>query len=408
MSGSLPVSLRTKTLRTMHVRDLKGKRVIVRADFDVPYRNGRILDTMRIQAVLPTLRFLLARGASVRIVSHLGRPHGRRMSSLSLRNVAYVIRRSLRQHIIFLEDPFSPAALKLYSDSPALIFFENVRFWPGEEKNSKQFAVGIARWGDIYINEAFANSHRAHASMVALPALLPCRLGLYLEQELLHLSRLFTHPARPFVAALGGAKLETKVPLIRRMLAHADHVIVAGALANTLFAGQGLSIGKSLADRTPSHAWLKKLLCSPKLVLPSDVVVTPVLHGGKARVRVVNHEHVRRNEYIVDAGSASLATFALLLKKAKTVVWNGPLGYIEAPRFTRGTREFAKTLPRTRGSFTVVGGGDTLAALHSPSLLAGVTHVSTGGGAMLAFLAGEKLPGVEALKKSKIQMSNVK
>jgi len=386
------------------IRIQKGTSVIVRADFDVPLINGGVADSSRIEAVVPTLRALDRAGARIRIVAHLGRPHGAYDPALSLAPVGRVLARLLDRRVILVQDPFAAEAFKKYEAALDILLFENIRFWPGEEKNSRAFATDIARWGDLYVNESFASCHRAHASVSALPAILPAYAGLHLESEIKALVRLMTNPKRPFVAVLGGAKIETKLPLIRRFVRDADEVLIGGALANTLFALHGFGVGRSTAE--PESRVPHALLHSKKLYLPSDVLVADGLEAG-AKCRVAAPDDVKDDEYIVDMGPKTCASFAEHIACARTVVWNGPMGLAEREEFSRGTLVIAEAIKNNKG-FTVAGGGDTLAALARHHTGKQFSHVSMGGGAMLAFLAGEKLPGIEALKRVKRKAKNGK
>ena len=375
----------------------KGAPVIVRADFDVALFKGGVADSSRIKAVAPTLRALQRLGARVRIIAHLGRPQGVYDAKLSLAPVGRVLARILHRSIVFVEDPFAPGMMKKYNNAEDTLLFENIRFWPGEERNSSAFARWLARWGDLYVNEAFANCHRAHASMVGVPKLMPAFAGIHLADEIAMLERVMKNPKRPLVAVFGGAKIGTKLPLIRRFLRDADYVLVGGALANTLFVAAGKSIGKSLAEQEKKD--LRLLLKNKKLMLPSDIVVTRAPKSGMALgVRTV--DTIGADEYIVDIGPATRKSFAAVINEAKTVVWNGPMGRAEVMVCAKGTVAIAKAIQEASG-FSMVGGGDTIAALKRTRMLKGFGHVSTGGGAMLEFLSGKKLPAIEALKKSR-------
>ena len=370
-------------------------RVIVRADFDVPIRGGKVQDDTRIRAHEATLRALASRSARIRIVAHRGRPGGIHDSGLSLAPASRALSRLLRRRVVLASDPFSSAAYERFNDTEDIVVFENIRFWPGEEKNAAAFARSLAQWGDSYVNEAFANCHRVHASMVGLPKLLPAFAGIHLADEVAALGRVMKNPKRPLVAILGGAKIETKLPLITRFLRDADHVLIGGALANTIFSYMGKRVGKSRIDK---GVRMKKLLFShKKLCIPDDVVVTSRLAAGSA-YRVCGVDDVALDEYIVDIGPATQTRFASYIRAARTVVWNGPMGLAEIPAFAAGTKVLSSAVARSR-AFSVVGGGDTIAALRRLKILSAFSHVSTGGGAMLEFLAGEKLSALELLKK---------
>lgn len=332
----------------------KGTRVILRADFDVPLKNGKIADDFRIREDLPAIKHILKKGGFLRIISHLGRPGGKRAPELNLMPVAKRLERLLRRKVVFIQNPFPVSRA-----SAPLILLENIRFWPGEEKNSRNFARSLADWGEIYVNEAFANSHRKHASMAALPELLPSYPGFNLEKEMAALEKIMSRPKRPLVAVIGGAKFETKMPAIINLLKIADHILVGGALANEF-----LRRGSRLQSR--------------KILFSQD---GPGADGS-----------------FKDIGPKTIRRFVLVLRQARTVVWSGPLGIAEIPQFAEGTKAVAQALVRSK-AFTVVGGGHTIAALRKYGLLNGFSHISTGGGAMLEFLAGKKLPGIEVLKR---------
>ena len=385
-----------KEVRSIKEAELQGKRAILRADFDVVMRDGRILDDFRIRQVLPTLRFLLQKGAHVRIVSYVGRPNGVRNPKFGMARISRYVERLSQKKIIFIPDILDREGFDRYNNTSQIIFFENIRFWPEEEKNDKRFALKVSKWGDIFINEAFANAHRNHACVSTLARLLPSYAGFQLESEVRNLSALARSPKRPFVALLGGAKLETKLPLITRFIRDADHVLLGGALANTLFLMQGKEIGKSTVGKE-GEVVLKRIFTSKKICLPGDLVVASRLHAAH-RYRIARPNEIKQNEYIADIGPRTINQFSSIIQSARTVVWNGPLGFAEVSRFAEGTRALAKTISSLH-AFKVVGGGDTLAVLKKYKLLANFSHVSTGGGAMLEYLAGKKLPGIEALKR---------
>jgi phosphoglycerate kinase len=387
-------------MRLRNIKEAKisrGMRVILRADFDVAMNGQKIEEDFRIRRVLPTLRFIFKKGGLVRIISHLGRPDGKRNKKLSMRPIAARIERLLRKKIIFVSDPISEASFEKYNSSDSVIFFENIRFWEGEEANSRGFTGKLARWGDVYVNEAFAASHRAHSSVVSLPKILPSYAGMNLEKEIYYLNRIFEKPKHPLVAILGGAKLETKVPLVRKFIKEADGVLIGGAIANTIFYLKGEKIGRPPIIKKKDFGGSSGFLGSRKLQLPADVV-TSLSREKKLDSRTVSLSMVREKEFIVDVGPGTVQKFARFLRGAKTIVWNGPMGLIEIKRFSKGTINLARLISKLR-ALKILGGGDTIAVLHRYGLLSGFTFVSTGGGAMLDFLAGKKLPGIEVLKK---------
>lgn len=297
----------------------------------------------------------------------------------------------MRRKVTIISNPFDPHILKANGRSPEIIFFENIRFWSEEEEGDLKFAEKLSYWGDLYVNEAFAVSHRSDASVTVLAKLLPSYAGFHLVEEASNLSKILKRPRRPFVAVLGGIKLETKIPLVRRFLKRADKVLIGGAIANTLLHAKNLETGKSFVERFKDE----KILRHKKLYLPVDIIAARTLQRGSGH-RTVSVDGVRDGEYIVDIGPKSAKLFASLIRKAKTVVWNGPLGF--TPDFAGGSIRFARALGRLR-AFKVTGGGDTAEMLQRYNLTKQFSHVSTGGGAMLEFLAGKKLPGLEALRR---------
>lgn len=385
----LITSMKLRSIRNARIH--KDVNVLVRADFDVPVEDGKIVSDVRIREVIPTLLYALRRKGNVRILAHRGRPGGVPDQHFTLEPATHLLGKILARKVLFIKDPLSPDAYKKYRMSRDILLFENIRFYKGEEKKDKNFAKKLSRWGDLYINEAFANSHRDHASMTLLPRLLPSYAGLRLEKEVKSLSRL-QHPRHPFAALLGGAKLETKIPLLERFVKDADTVLVGGAVANALLALKGIKMGKSgTRPRIDSLTFLK----SKKLILPIDIVVANSLKKY-AKTRVVPVGGMKANEYAVDLGPATIRLFSHRLVSARTVVWNGPLGYIEVPAYIRATRALVETL-RSLKAYKVAGGGDTLATLKKNNLFKAFTYISTGGGAMLEFLVGKKLPALSPL-----------
>jgi len=374
-----------RTLKEVLIR--KGTRVIVWADFDVPMEDGKIANDFRMRAVLPTMRFLLQKGAKIRIISKLGHD-----KALPMIGISRHLEKLLARKVIFIKNPFEPSAIKNLSHSSEIIFFENIDFQKGEKKRDTHLAEKLAKWGEVFVNEAFASSHRDRTSMTILPRLLPSYAGLTTEREIKNLAEPLKKPRRPFVAVFGGVKLATKLPLIRYFLKKADVVLVGGAIANSLLGAKKFETGLSRIE----PFFEKLVLHSKKLHLPIDVsVARPPLRIGKARDVPVSS--VAKKDIIVDIGPRTTEEYMRILKKARTVVWNGPMSM--TPTFFMGTGKILKCISRTK-AFTIIGGGDSLAALHrtrvSPLKF---DHVSTGGGAMLEFLAGKKLPGIEALKR---------
>jgi phosphoglycerate kinase len=396
--------LRKKTVRDLDLADLSGRRALVRVDFNVPLDDTRrVTDDTRIRAALPTLEYLADRGASVVLLSHLGRPKGKPDPEYSLEPVARRLADLVPgRPVSFIETTDTDEAVKAtHAAKPGeLVLLENTRFLGGEEKNDERLARALAQLGDVFVNDAFGSAHRAHASTAGVAEhLRPAVAGLLMERELEYLGQALGQPERPFVAVLGGAKISGKIDVIERMLPKVDRMIIGGAMACTFFRAMGLETGKSLveADRVDmAKALLER--AADKLKLPTDALTSPALEAGRSP-RVVAREAIPPDEAMYDIGPASAAAFSEVIRGAKTVVWNGPMGVFETPPFDSGTRAVANALVAATaiGATTIVGGGDSAAALAQFGLEDRVSHVSTGGGASLEFLEGKRLPGVEVL-----------
>jgi 3-phosphoglycerate kinase len=386
-------------------KSLKGKRVLLRVDLNVPMtKDGKIApeDEQRIREVLPTVGRLSKGGAKVILLSHFGRPEGWD-KRLSLAYVAKRLSALLGKKALFVTDSLEDddaVEKKLASmGNGDVAMLENIRFYKGEEKNGVFFARRLARLGDLYVNDAFAVSHRDAASTVGLARLLPSAAGLLMEKEVANLSKLFGEPGRPFVVLMGGAKVSSKLPTLTYLLKIADAVLIGGGMANAFFRAKGHDVGRSEVSRE-DVVLAKKLLTNKKLVLPSDVLVTTSL-AGKADVRVSSPDGIRKGEYVVDIGTQTMRDYAYTLKQAQTIVWNGPVGLFEIKKFSYGSTILGRVIAaRSTGrAYGVVGGGETVACLALTGMAEYVDHVSTGGGAMLDFLAGKTLPGLKALLK---------
>lgn len=386
------------TLRDIrHVSIKKNTRVLLRVDFNVVVVNGRVDDDFRMRQALKTIRFLLQKGCRIRILAHLGRPRGKRARGLSLRPLERHLAHILGRRVTFVSNPLSAKTHRDLDTDRDILFFENLRFWKGEEKNSQAFAKSLSRWGDIYVNEAFSDSHRAHASIVRIPRLIPSYAGIRFSEEVRFLGRALKNPRRPFLVILGGVKVSTKLPLIRQFLESADRIIIAGAMANTVFFLRGMEIGCSTAERNKTHILSKALFSNPKILYPVDARVVSCRARRASTVSVRDTNALRASDFIGDVGPRSLAAFCREARRARTIIWNGPLGYTDERRFEDGTKKFAFALSRLT-SFRIVGGGETTGIIHHFGLVNAFSHVSTGGGAMLEFLLGKKLPGVSALE----------
>jgi phosphoglycerate kinase len=393
-----------QTIRDLADDQLRGRRALVRVDFNVPLdADGRVADDTRIQAALPTLRYLVERGARVVILSHLGRPKGAPEPKYSLQPVARRLAELMPgTDVDFCGTTDSDEAYQTVERlaDGAIVVLENTRFLGGEEKNDERLARDLAKLGDLYVNDAFGAAHRAHASTEGIAHVLrPAVAGLLMERELAYLGRALAQPERPFVAVLGGAKISGKMDVIEQLLPKVDHLLVGGAMACTFFRAMGFETGRSLveADRVDMARGVLER-AGDKLVLPTDAVVAPEL-SGDAPTRAVGRDAIPADQAMFDVGPDTIARYASLVRGAKTVLWNGPMGVFETPPFDAGTLGVARALAdaTAAGATTIVGGGDSAAAIAQAGLEAQVTHVSTGGGASLEFLEGKVLPGVAAL-----------
>jgi phosphoglycerate kinase len=392
-----------KTVRDLRAEQLRGKRALVRVDFNVPLDDNRqITDDIRIKAALPTIELLVDRGARVILISHLGRPKAKPEPKYSLDRVGVRLQELLPNHrICFVESTDSDEALKATrSDSNDIVLLENTRFLGGEEKNEPRLSRALAQLGDLYVNDAFGSAHRAHSSTEGVAHhLKPAVAGLLMEKELQFLGAALAAPERPFVAILGGAKISGKIDVIENLLPKVDRMLIGGAMACTFFKAMGLETGKSLVedDRLDMAKSLLKA-GGDKLLLPVDAVIATSLDEPKEGYEVAR-EAIPASEAMFDIGPRSEKAFTEVIARGQTVIWNGPMGVFETPPFDRGTRAIAKAIAEatTRGATTIVGGGDSAAAVADMGLEDRMSHVSTGGGASLEFLEGKTLPGVAAL-----------
>jgi phosphoglycerate kinase len=385
-----------KTVRDV---DVKGKRVLVRVDYNVPIKEGKVGDDTRIRAAMPTLEYLLKNGAAVILCSHLGRPKGNPEPKYSLRPVAEHLSGLLGKPVAFAEDCIGPVAEKAAKalKPGEVLLLENTRFHPEEEKNNPEMAKQLAALADLYVNDAFGSAHRAHASTEGVAHHLPAVSGFLMEKELAYLGRALADPERPFLAIMGGAKISDKIAVIQNLLTKVDSLLIGGGMANTFFKAQGLAVGDSLVEAEALDT-ASELLKSAgdKLVLPVDCVIADRF-DAEAQSKVVPVDQVPDGWRILDIGPATVAHFSNRLAAAKTVVWNGPMGVFEFPRFAEGTFAVARVLAGLKGATTIIGGGDSAAAVEQSGLAAKMSHISTGGGASLEFLEGKQLPGVVAL-----------
>ncbi len=393
--------------QTIRDVDLKGKRVLVRVDFNVPIENGKITDDTRITAALPTLRAILEKKPrSVVLMSHLGRPKDKPDPQYSMKPVADELAKLLGKPVSFADDALSDAAVEQANKLPegGVLVLENTRFYPGETKNDPEVAKKFARFGDIFVNDAFGSAHRAHSSTEAVAHLMPAVAGLLMERELDYLATALENPKRPLVAILGGAKVSDKIKVIEALLGKADKVLIGGGMANTFFRAQGCKTGAGLVEETALDT-AKDLLQKggSKLVLPVDGVIADDFKN-EAKTKVVpTTEDVPEGWRMLDIGPKTVDEFRKILETAKTVVWNGPMGVFEMDNFAKGTNAVAKILAdvTAKGAITIIGGGDSASAIQQAGLTDKITHISTGGGASLELLEGQALPGVVALNDRK-------
>jgi phosphoglycerate kinase len=384
-----------KTVRDIEV---EGKRVLVRVDFNVPLAEGRVTDDTRIRAALPTLDYLLEHGAKVILMSHLGRPKGRAVDDLRLDPVSDRLAELLGRPVVKLHDCVGPdVETTVARMQPGdVVLLENTRFHPEETSNDPVFARKLASLADVFVNDAFGAAHRAHASTVGVAKYLPSVAGLLMEKEITFLSQALTAPEHPFVAILGGAKISDKIGVIDNLLTKVDALLIGGGIANTFLKAQGYEMGQSLVEDDSLNV-ARKILerAGERLVLPVDVVVADQF-DAEANSKVVPVDQVPQDWRVLDIGPETVELFKQKLAGAKTVIWNGPMGVFEFPQFAAGTEAIARILAES-GATTIIGGGDSAAAVEQAGLADKMTHVSTGGGAALEFLEGKELPGVAAL-----------
>jgi phosphoglycerate kinase len=395
--------VKKKTVRDLSDEEMRGRRALVRADFNVPLdKNREITDDTRIRASVPTLRYLLDHGARPVVLSHLGRPKGKPDQKYSIQPVAERLAELTDTKVIFVETTDTDEAMKASAElgENEILLLENTRFLGGEESNDPRLARALAELGDFFVNDAFGAAHRAHASTVGVAEhLRPAVAGLLMERELNYLGDTLADPKRPFVAILGGAKISGKLDVIEQLLPRVDALLIGGAMACTFFRAMGLETGRSLVEdeRVEMAAGLLDR-AGTKMIFPHDAVVAPSIEEGQ-KAHAVPRDGIPPDEAIFDIGPRTAESYGRAIASAKTIIWNGPMGVFESPPFDAGTMAVARAMAdaTSNGATTIVGGGDSAAAVVRAGLAERMSHVSTGGGASLEFLEGKKLPGVEVL-----------
>ncbi len=391
--------------QTIANMDIDGKCVLIRVDFNVPLEKGKVSDDTRILAALPTIRYALEHNATAILCSHLGRPKGKPDAKYSLKPVAERLGQLLGFPVPMAPDCVGAEVKQMAAKIPrgGVLLLENLRFHAEEEANDGKFAQCLASLADIYVNDAFGSAHRAHASTVGVTAYLPAAAGFLMEKELTFLGNALASPSRPFVALLGGAKVSDKIEVIRNLVAKVDWLLIGGGMANTFLKADGKAIGESLVEDDKLEI-AQSLLheAREKLILPVDVVVADRF-DAEAQTRTVTVKDVPASWRILDIGPETVNVFFRYLVNARTVVWNGPMGVFEMERFAGGTFAIANVLAELTDATTIVGGGDSAAAVERVGVAERISHISTGGGASLEFLEGKELPGVACLKEKHIQ-----
>lgn len=390
--------------QTVHDADLAGKRVLVRVDFNVPVKDGEVTDDTRVRAAVPTLQYILGQKPKALILmSHLGRPKGERNPKFSLEPVAPVLSGRLSVDVAFVNDTIGDTVKSAIDNLPegGVILLENTRFYKGETKNDETLASELAELADVFVNDAFGTAHRAHASNVGVASHLPAYAGMLMEKEIDYLANAIESPEKPFIAILGGAKVSDKIAVIEALLEKVDKLLIGGGMANTFFQAQGYEMGNSLVEEDAIDT-AKSLIDKggDKILLPTDVVIGDKFEQD-ASIRTIDiSDGVPAAWAVYDIGPKTIVTFKTELDSAKTVVWNGPMGVFELEPFAKGTRDVASALAdiTKQGATTIIGGGDSAAAIEEAKLADQVTHVSTGGGASLEMLEGKTLPGLAALQ----------
>jgi phosphoglycerate kinase len=388
--------------QTIRDLDLKGKKVFCRVDFNVPMKDGQITDETRIRAAIPTIQALVEQGAKVILASHLGRPKGEVVEELRLTPVASRLSELLGKAVKKVDEAYGPQAEEAANalTEGEVLLLENVRFYPGEEKNDTELAKAFAALADVYVNDAFGAAHRAHASTEGIAHHLPAVAGLLMEKELDVLGKALSNPERPFTAVIGGAKVKDKIGVIDNLLDKVDNLIIGGGLAYTFVKALGHEIGKSLLEEDKidlANSFMEKAKANNvKLLLPVDVTVADDF-SNDANIKVVDIDSIPSDWEALDIGPKTIDTYRKVISESKLVIWNGPMGVFELEAFSKGTRGVGEALADSTDTYSVIGGGDSAAAVEKFGIADKMSHISTGGGASLEFMEGKELPGLVAL-----------
>jgi len=384
--------------------NLNKKKILLRLDLNVPLENGKIIDTNRIDKVIPTIQFLLKKNSKIIIVSHVGRPKGKNISYLSLKPVCEIISKKIGQKVFFIDKNLETLSKEdmFKNDKENIVMLENIRFYEGEEKNDKEFGKKLASFAEIYVNDAFSCSHRSHASVVQIPNLLPSFCGLQMNSEINALKKITSQIEKPITCIIGGSKISTKIDVINNLIKKFDNIVFVGGMANTILKFQGIKIGKSIHEENCDSiirsifSYSKEFGC--KILLPKDVITSKDL-DGKGSLKSL--DKIEENDMTLDIGPLTIKEINKIIDISKTVLWNGPAGYFENPNFEKGSLEIAKKISKNTKEnkiYSVVGGGDTVAVINKYKMIEGFNFVSTAGGAFLEFLEGKVLPGIKALE----------
>ncbi len=384
--------------------NLSKKKILLRLDLNVPLKNGKITDTNRIDKIIPTIQFLLKKNSKIIIISHVGRPKGKKVSSLSLKPICEMISKKINEKVSFIDKDLKTLSNKniFATEKENIVMLENLRFYEGEEKNNKEFAKKLASFGEIYVNDAFSCSHRSHASVVEITSLLPSFSGIQFNSEINALKKITSQIEKPITCIIGGSKISTKIGVIKNLIKRFDNMIVVGGMANNILKFQGIKIGKSIYEKNCDQivkeifSYSQKFKC--KILIPEDVIIGKNV-DGKGSLKSL--DKVEENEMILDIGPTTTEKINKIIDNSKTVLWNGPAGYFENSNFEKGSLEIAKKISdntKKNKIYSVAGGGDTVAIINKYKMMEDFNFVSTAGGAFLEFLEGKVLPGIKALE----------